>query len=1104
MADDFTNNISTTGSVSVGGDSSGSIETSGDSDWFAVTLVAGTKYRIDLLGTDKSNGTLSDPNLLGVYNSAGNPETLDISDDLGMGLSDSQAYFTPPSSGTYYISAAASGNQTGTYKLSVASVTESGLTVAVDSSVVTNTIDRFGDELIDITANAAVVTNDGAHLGGTIVSVPYPATVVATGDSVSFTNSNTGTIDQFGLGENHSAAVLFRGEQGTFENNGLVRSSNQWEINSGGTDLNVDFGIGVAHQSAGTFAFVNGAGGAIHAGSSAVLARVFNYAGNDPEGNFVGGWTSLGTASVTNHGLLTSGDDTVRLEAGGTVTNSGTIISTGEWLMDLSQTILGRAADGVSIFQRDSTLSAPDPLTTFASVTNSGSGTIDGYRSGVVAFSGSGNIDNAGLIKGGDAGIVMSSYDGAVATPGNQWTATIINSGTITSDGSGSGEGYSGVVNYLVGQEVSSGNGIVTLLNFGDVDITNSGIISGVHHGIFALSGVTLTNANGATLTGDSDISGSGDAFRGATLADYLKTDIIGNPIPDGQGNPTYWSMTDANFDDVITNNGTIIGDVLLGDGDDTFNSSGGAFFGMIDGGNGSDTLTGGNEDETFHGGNGADTISGGPGSDTLSYSASGTAVTIRLWDGFASGGHADGDTFNGIENVEGSFGNDTIAGNAEDNELSGKAGDDTIDGGKGNDSIWGAVGQDDLFGGLGNDYLSGGSQNDNVDGGEGDDILDGGAGADLINGRDGTDAVSYASATGSITLHLWSGTGLAGDAQGDDLHSIENIIGSNYDDFIMGSFISNTIWLGNGNDTGNGGYNDDILYGEAGDDTIFADEGNDTIFGGIGDDGLHGRKGDDLIDGGSGADRVYGYLGNDTVTFENSNSGVDVSIVRGTGIGGDAQGDTYNNIENFIGSAHNDIIKGDAGINILSLGGGDDIAHGGFSADTIEGGSGNDTIYGDGGDDYINAGTGDDWMDGGDQNDTFIFINGDGIDAIWSFQAGAGTDDVIDFSNHSVFNSMTDVLNNAIDLNGHTVISDGAGGQITIYNVAVANLHADDFDFGASSIKKPDALNLLSLDLAAGGSDGPASTSTDWMNSDEEYVVGGDPLFNFDDDALF
>ena len=51
MSDDYTADTATAGSVAVGGTATGEIGSSGDRDWFAVDLVAGHTYVIDLQGT---------------------------------------------------------------------------------------------------------------------------------------------------------------------------------------------------------------------------------------------------------------------------------------------------------------------------------------------------------------------------------------------------------------------------------------------------------------------------------------------------------------------------------------------------------------------------------------------------------------------------------------------------------------------------------------------------------------------------------------------------------------------------------------------------------------------------------------------------------------------------------------------------------------------------------------------------------------------------------------------------------------------------------------------------------------------------------------------
>lgn len=115
IADDFASNTTTTGRITVGGSVSGNLEYAGDSDWFAVTLTAGTSYQIGIAG-----GTLSDPYLF-LRNTSGTIIARD--DDSGVGLNSLLTY-TPTTSGTFYIEArGASAYGSGTYTASVAIAT---------------------------------------------------------------------------------------------------------------------------------------------------------------------------------------------------------------------------------------------------------------------------------------------------------------------------------------------------------------------------------------------------------------------------------------------------------------------------------------------------------------------------------------------------------------------------------------------------------------------------------------------------------------------------------------------------------------------------------------------------------------------------------------------------------------------------------------------------------------------------------------------------------------------------------------------------------------------------------------------------------------------
>ncbi|MCG8435796.1 MAG: FG-GAP-like repeat-containing protein, partial [Gammaproteobacteria bacterium] len=73
----------------------------------------------------------------------------------------------------------------------------------------------------------------------------------------------------------------------------------------------------------------------------------------------------------------------------------------------------------------------------------------------------------------------------------------------------------------------------------------------------------------------------------------------------------------------------------------------------------------------------------------------------------------------------------------------------------------------------------------------------------------------------------------------------------------------------------------------------------------------LNGGAGDDTLISGAGADALDGGADTDTVDYSASSAAVNVNLDTGTGTGGDAQGDTYTNIEGVIGSDHDDTVYG-------------------------------------------------------------------------------------------------------------------------------------------------------------------------------------------------
>lgn len=924
--DDYEDDITTTGTVAVGGFVAGNVQFEGDRDFYSVTLIAGHAYQIDLKGSPSGVGTNQDPFLYGVFDSLGNLIPDSHNDDIVSGVvRESRVTFTPTASGVYYISAGAWGTDQGTYRLSIA-----------DTS------------LDDYTANIA--TTGTVSVGGT-----------ATGQADGSTDH-----DWF-------AVTLIAGYVYNFDLRGAA----------GGNGTLPDPAIIGLFDSTGT---------AIPGTSN----------DDDPQYSPDAHVTYTATTTGTHYISVSSQNGfagTYELSVDSLGDGSNLIRPT-EQVASENNDLFIYPLDGVAAFG----LEGEDRLF----INNNISAYMLGGSDNDDYFANSTNHYAIIIENGGDSGDHLES-------------AINLNHGLTT-------------VGIVDGRHlfIGSGSRKIMIIDFADSAIETFKFNGSNSNLNTLVARVAFNNTWAEFAVGHSDfpmfVSGWTEAIINDGI-DHLKARALEleNPVPTGV------TLVGDGLANVLT--GTAYADDLSGmGGDDT-----------IDGLAGDDILNGGDGDDVLDGGLGADALDGGADTDTASYGASSEAVEVKLWAGTGLFGDAAGDTLINIENLVGSAFDDQLAGNALSNHIWFGDGDDTGDGGNGDDVLEGEDGEDALFGGGGADTLYGGSNDDYLNGGSGDDILEGGTGSDLMNGTSGNDTVSYAGAASSIALTLWNGQGQVGDAAGDVLNSIENIIGSDFGDTIFGSFIANHISFGAGDDVGNGGYNNDIMLGEDGEDILYGDAGDDIIRGGADDDGLHGRAGNDLVEGGAGADRMYGFTGRDTLSYASSTSGVDAALYRATGIGGDAQGDTFYGFEDLEGSAHSDTLAGDAGDNSLELGAGDDFGDGRW---------GNDTLNGEGGSDTLTGGPGD---------DLFIFTEGDGVDIITDFVAGSGTNDVIDFSGHSVFNSLADVTSRATELGGHTTIDDGAGNTITLYNVAIANLHQDDFNF-VSAIKKPSAMARLDV----------------------------------------
>ena len=126
---DLPDDTTTTGRAVVGDTVSGEVGAYFDTDWFAVDLVAGRTYVIDLRGNGTGDGSLRDPKLRGVYDSDGMWISGKRDDDGGDGLN-SRLTITATETATHYIGAGAHLTGLGTYELEVTDTT--GDTATVD------------------------------------------------------------------------------------------------------------------------------------------------------------------------------------------------------------------------------------------------------------------------------------------------------------------------------------------------------------------------------------------------------------------------------------------------------------------------------------------------------------------------------------------------------------------------------------------------------------------------------------------------------------------------------------------------------------------------------------------------------------------------------------------------------------------------------------------------------------------------------------------------------------------------------------------------------------------------------------------------------------
>jgi Ca2+-binding RTX toxin-like protein len=89
--------------------------------------------------------------------------------------------------------------------------------------------------------------------------------------------------------------------------------------------------------------------------------------------------------------------------------------------------------------------------------------------------------------------------------------------------------------------------------------------------------------------------------------------------------------------------------------------------------------------------------------------------------------------------------------------------------------------------------------------------------------------------------------------------------------------------------------------------------DGGDHLLGGAGNDTLRGQGGNDLLNGGEGADMLDGGTGFDTADYSHASSAIELNLATGMHTG-EAAGDVFLSIEQYVGTAFGDVMTGGGG----------------------------------------------------------------------------------------------------------------------------------------------------------------------------------------------
>ncbi|ESQ74096.1 tail fiber protein [Asticcacaulis sp. AC402] len=544
-----------------------------------------------------------------------------------------------------------------------------------------------------------------------------------------------------------------------------------------------------------------------------------------------------------------------------------------------------------------------------------------------------------------------------------------------------------------------------------------------------------LPDFRGRTAVGAGDGVVLGE--RGGTEVTYLSSAAM--PALTLNGNASANSLFGAGQNDTINGNGA--NDRLVGNaGND-----------RLDGGTGNDTMEGGAGDDTYYVDATTDSIVelNNQGFDSVFSSATFSLAFTFIDNLYLTGSANINGTGNGQANL--------ITGNTGNNRLDGAANNDTMNGGMGDDTYVisnvgdvinenASEGTDTVESAITftlSDVLENltliGTADINGTGNAGNDILTGNTGINTLTGKAGNDTYNVQNTGDNVVEAANEGTDLINSTVTYSLsgRQVENLTltGSAHVN-ATGNGFANILTGNSGNNVLDGGANNDTMAGGAGNDTYLisavgdvvienANEGIDTIqtsftttlganvenvtLTGSADLNANGNTLNNVLTGNAGVNILTGGTGNDTYYIQNAGD----NVVEVSGGGSDVIFSTVTYSLN-LRYAETLNLTGSANIN----------ATGNSLGNTLGGNDGNNTINGKGGADNLSGGFGAD-----------IFL----------FDANSGTDTITDFSasqNDSInINAYTGGVANAglVTQNGGNVVINLGGGNVITVNSAVA-----------------------------------------------------------------